>query len=120
MTRKRQSQSRNGTVAENRAHRSARIAAPTATPNRLRSSKTRTQIAKKDAHTASSSQLCVVDLRFLEAMDVFTNQILNAVARIGAWKQSRFVHICNFIAFLPRITYSVPFFDGIRFLEYFL
>lgn len=75
---------------------------------------------QKDAHTVSSSQLYVADLRFLEAMGVFTNQILNAEARIGAWRQSRFVHICNFIAFLPRIFYSVPFFDGIRFLEYFL
>ncbi len=74
----------------------------------------------KDVQPALLSQLCVADLRFLEAMGVFTNQILNAVARIGAWKQSRFVHICNFIAFLPRIIYSVPFFDGIRFLEYFL
>ena len=74
----------------------------------------------KDAQPASLSQLRVADLRFLEAMGVFTNQILNAVARIGAWRQSRFVHICNFIAFLPRIIYSVSFFDGIRFLEYFL
>ena len=120
MVRKRRSQSRNGAVAENRAHRSARVAAPAATPNRLCSAKTHPQIAKKDAHSASSSQLCVADLRFLETMGVFTNQILNAVARIGAWRQSRFVHICNFIAFLPRIIYSVPFFDGIRFLEYFL
>ena len=47
MTRKRQSQSHNGAVAENRAHRSARVAAPTATPNRLRSSKAHPQIAKK-------------------------------------------------------------------------
>lgn len=47
MTRKRQSQSRNGTVAENHAHRCARVAAPTATPNRLRSSKAHPQIAKK-------------------------------------------------------------------------
>ena len=119
MTRKRQSQSRNGAVAENRSHRSAHVAAPTATPNRLRSAKARPQIAKKDAQPASLSQLRVADLRFLETMGVFTNQILNAVARIGAWRQSRFVHICNFIAFLPRIIYSVPFFDGIRFLEYF-
>lgn len=74
----------------------------------------------KDAQPASLSQPCVVDLRFLETMGIFANQILNAVARIRAWKQSRFVHICNFIAFLPRIIYSVPFFDGIRFLEYFL
>ena len=75
---------------------------------------------QKDAHTASSSQLHVADLRFLEELSTFTNQIPNAVARIGAWRQSRFVHICNFIAFLPRIIYSVPFFDGIQFLELFL
>lgn len=115
MARKRRSQSRNGAVAENRTRRSARSHTESAlwrkgTPaNR-----------QKDAHTASSSQLHVADLRFLEAMSIFANQILNAVARIGAWRQSRFVHICNFIAFLPRIIYSVPFFDGIRFLEYFL
>lgn len=83
MTRKRQSQSRNGAVAENRAHR-PRVAAPAATPNRLRGSKARPQIVKKDAQPASLSQLRVADLRFLEAMGVFTNQILNAVARIGA------------------------------------
>lgn len=47
MTRKRQSQSRNGAVAENRAHRSAHIAVHAATPNRLRGAKTRPQIAKK-------------------------------------------------------------------------
>ena len=47
MARKRRSQSRNGAVAENRAHRSARVAAPTATPNRLFSAKTHPQIAKK-------------------------------------------------------------------------
>ena len=46
MTRKRQPQSSNSAVAENRAHR-PRVAAPTATPNRLRSSKARPQIAKK-------------------------------------------------------------------------
>lgn len=115
MARKRQPQSRNGAVAENRAHRSARSHTESAlwrkdTPaNR-----------HKDAQPDSLSQLRVADLRFLETMGVFTNQILNAVARIGAWKQSRFVHICNFIAFLPRIIHSVPFFDGIRFLEYFL
>lgn len=47
MTRKRQSQSRNGAVAENRAHRSARVAVHAATPNRLRSAKAHPQIAKK-------------------------------------------------------------------------
>lgn len=47
MTRKRQSQSRNGAVAENRAHRSARVAVPAATLNRLCSAKTRPQIAIK-------------------------------------------------------------------------
>lgn len=47
MTRKRQSQSRNGAIAENRAHRSAHIAVHAATPNRLRGAKTRPQIAKK-------------------------------------------------------------------------
>ena len=47
MVRKRRSQSRNGAVAENRAHRSARVAAPAATPNRLRGAKTRPQIVKK-------------------------------------------------------------------------
>ena len=120
MTRKHQSQSRNGVVAENRAHRSARVAAPAATPNRLCGAKTRPQIVKKDAQPASLSQLRVADLRFLETISTLTNHIFNAVARIGAWRQSRFVHICNFIAFLPRIIYSVPFFDGIRFLEYFL
>lgn len=120
MARKRQSQSRNGAVAENRTHRSARVAAPAATPNRLCGAKTRPQIVKKDAQPTSLSQLRVADLRFLETMGIFANQILNAVARIGAWRQSRFVHICNFIAFLPRIIYSVPFFDGIRFLKYFL
>ena len=83
MARKRQPQSRNDAVAENRAHRSARIAAPAATPNRLWRKGTPAN-RQKDAHTASSSQLHVADLRFLEAMDVFTNQIPNAVARIGA------------------------------------
>ena len=47
MVRKRRSQSRNGAVAENRAHRSARVTAHAATPNRLCGAKTRTQIAKK-------------------------------------------------------------------------
>ena len=112
MARKRQSQSRNGAVAENRTHRSARVAAPAATPALWR--KDTPANRHKDVQPALLSQLCVADLRFLEAIGVFTNQILNAVARIGAWKQSRFVHICNFIAFLPRIIYSVPFFDGIR------
>ena len=112
---KRQSQSRNGAVAENRAHRSAR--SHTESASWLKGTPANRH---KDAQPASLSKLCIADLRFLEAMDVFTNQILNAVARIGAWRQSRFVHICNFIAFLPRIIYSVPFFDDIRFLEYFL
>ena len=47
MARKRQPQSRNGAVAENRTRRSARVAAPAATPNRLRGAKTRPQIAIK-------------------------------------------------------------------------
>ena len=47
MVRKRRSQSRNGAVAENRAYRSARVAAHAATPNRLCSAKTHPQIAKK-------------------------------------------------------------------------
>lgn len=47
MTRKHQSQSSNGVVAENRAHRSARVAAPAATPNRLCCAKARPQIAIK-------------------------------------------------------------------------
>lgn len=79
MARKRQPQSRNGAVAENRAHRSAR--SHTESASWLKGTPANRQ---KDAHTASSSQLCVADLRFLEAMGVFTNQILNAVARIGA------------------------------------
>lgn len=115
MTRKRQSQSHNGAVAENRAHRSACSHTESASWR-----KDTPANRHKDAQSALLSQLCVADLRFLEAMGVFTNQILNAVARIGAWRQSQFVHICNFIAFLPRIIYSVPFFNGIRFLEYFL
>lgn len=113
--RKRQSQSRNSAVAENRTRRSARSHTESASW-RIDTPTNR----QKDAQLALLSQLCVADLRFLEAMGVFTNQILNAVARISAWRQSRFVHICNFIAFLPRIFYSVPFFDSIRFLEYFL
>lgn len=115
MARKRQPQSRNGAVAENRAHRSARSHTKSASWR-----KDTPTNRHKDAQPALLSQLCVADLRFLEAIGVFTNQILNAVARIGAWRQSRFVHIYNFIAFLPRIIYSVHFFDGIRFLEYFL
>lgn len=115
MTRKRRSQSRNGAVAENRAHRSAR--SHTESASWLKGTPANRQ---KDAHTALLSQLCVADLRFLEELSTFTNQMLNAVARIGTWRQSQFVYICNFIAFLPRIIYSVPFFDGIRFLEYFL
>lgn len=47
MARKRQSQSHNGAVAENRARRSARVAVPAATPNRLCSAKTHPQIVKK-------------------------------------------------------------------------
>ena len=115
MVRKRRSQSRNGAVAENRAHRSAR--SHTESASWLKGTPANRQ---KDANSASSSQLHVADLRFLGELSTFTNQILNAVARIGAWRQSRFVHICNFIAFLPHIIYSVPFLDGIRFLEYFL
>lgn len=115
MARKRQPQSSNDANAENRTRRSARSHTESASWR-----KDTPANRQKDAHTASLSQLRVADLRFLEAMGVFTNQILNAVARIDAWRQSRFVHICNFIAFLPRIIHSVPFFDGIRFLEYFL
>ncbi len=84
MTRKRQPESRNGAVAENRARRSARVAVHAATPNRLYSAKTHPQIVKKDAQPALLSQLCVADLRFLETISTFTNQIFNAVARIGA------------------------------------
>lgn len=47
MARKRQSQSRSGAVAENRAHRSARVAVHAATLNRLCSAKTHPQIAIK-------------------------------------------------------------------------
>lgn len=47
MTRKRQPQSSNDANAENRTHRSARVAAPAATPNRLCGAKTRPQIAIK-------------------------------------------------------------------------
>ena len=47
MARKRQSQSRNGAVVENRTHRSARVAAPAATPNLLSGAKARPQIAIK-------------------------------------------------------------------------
>ena len=39
---------------------------------------------RKDAHPASLSQLRVVDLRFLKELSIFSNQILNAVARMGA------------------------------------
>lgn len=39
---------------------------------------------QKDAHSTSLSQLRVADLQFLEELSTFTNQILNAVARIGA------------------------------------
>ena len=42
-----QSQSHNGAVAENRTHRSARVAVHAATPNRLCGAKTRPQIVKK-------------------------------------------------------------------------
>lgn len=83
MTRKRQSQSRNGAVAENRAHR-PRVAAPAATPNRLRGSKARPQIVKKTLIRLHHPNYALLTCGFLEAMGVFTNQILNAVARIGA------------------------------------
>ena len=39
---------------------------------------------RKDAHSASLSQLHVADLRFLEELSTSGNQILNAVARMGA------------------------------------
>ena len=38
---------------------------------------------QKDAQPASLSQLRVVDLRFLEELSIFSNQILNAVAHMG-------------------------------------
>ena len=79
MARKRQPQSRNGAVAENRTRRSAHSHTEPASWRKGTPAN-----RQKDAHTASLSQLRVADLRFLEAMGVFTNQILNAVARIGA------------------------------------
>lgn len=115
MTRKRQSQSRNGVVAENRTRRSAR--SHTESASWRKDTPTNRQ---KDAQLALLSQLHVADLRFLEESSTFTNQILNAVARISAWRQSRFMHICNFIAFLPRIFYSVHFLESVLFPEYFL
>ena len=77
MARKRRSQSRNGAVAENRAHRSARSHTESASWR-----KDTPANRQKDAYTASLSQLCVADLQFLEELSTFTNQILNAVARI--------------------------------------
>ena len=80
MVRKRQSQSRNGAVAENRAHRSARIAVH-ASQCTHRSARSHTESASwlkgtpanrhKDAQPTLLSKLCVADLRFLEAMGRF-------------------------------------------------
>ena len=79
MTRKHRLQSRNGAVAENRTRRSAR--SRTESASWRKDTPTNRQ---KDAQLALLSQLCVADLRFLETISTFTNQIFNAVARIGA------------------------------------
>ena len=51
--------------------------------NRLRDTKNTPKNRQKDAQPASLSQLRVVDLRFLEELSIFSNQILNAAARMG-------------------------------------
>lgn len=70
------------------AHYSTRIAAHASQcRNRAESApwhKNAPKNRQKDAQPASLSQLRVADLRFLEESSIFGNQILNAVAHMGA------------------------------------